>query len=388
MNTFKFWNKITGLLIIMTFVTGIHATSVQEAVQQLTGEAAKQYVAPIVSAYGANLNAGWYHKAPAPKKIGFNVEVGAILMGTFLGGGKKTLSTTQSFQLDSAQASSLIGDRIDTLSGLPVQQQSSKKARRALIDTLRSQSFTVGMTGPTIIGSEDSSIKVKFTGKTFSFTYADTILGNPITQSQTTIIPDTTISMDGLTGVLGDFTSFPPLPLAAPQLTLGTVLGTNLTLRWLPSFDFGKTIGKIDFFGFGIQHNPAVWLGSPLPIDFCVGYFHQELSLGTLFDASTNAYGINASKTLGLRILNVTPYAGFQYETSTMSFHYDFEASQKNATTGLVEKTLIPIKFEMEGENNTRLTAGLSVRLFILNLNLDYNFAKYSSVSAGLMLGI
>jgi hypothetical protein len=31
---------------------------------------------------------------------------------------------------------------------------------------------------------------------------------------------------------------------------------------------------------------------------------------------------------------------------------------------------------------------GLSVHLLILNLNADYNFAKYPSMSVGLMLGV
>ena len=373
------------LKLCLALVAGLTATagatSMQEAIQQLTGDAAKQYVAPIVSGIGADLNAGWYHKAPPAKKFRFSIEGGALVMGAMLGDGKKSFSTAQSFQFDSAQSSALIGHHIDTSDNNPLKDQ-AKKARLALIDTIRSKNFSVGMNGPTIIGSSDSSANVKFTGVTIPYTYTY----NSVTFRDSTRIPDTTVALKNVTGLLGDFTSY-PLPLIAPQVTLGTVYGTNVTLRWLPTMPLGD-VGNFSFFGFGIQHNPAVWFNTSLPVDFCVGYFHQDLTFGSLFDASTNAYGIDVSKQLGWRLLNITPYAGFQLESSTMSFHYDFKASQKDVTTGVVTKTDIPVKFDLEGDNSTRLTVGISVHVLILNINADYNLAKYNSLSAGIMFGI
>lgn len=383
------------LKICLTFLVGLtastHATSLQEALEQLTGDAAKKYVSPIVSGIGADLNAGWYHRAPPAKKFKFTLEGGALGMVSFLDGGTKSFSTNQSFRFDSTQSSTLIGGTIDTtrhvsgsttLAGIQdsIRVVYAKNFRAALVDTIRSKDFGVSLFGPTVIGTFDDTVKARFTppagGIAVNANGIDTII----------MIPADTIAIKGVTGILGDLSPL-VVPLIAPQLTVGTVYGTNLTLRWLPTMPAGD-IGDFSFFGFGIQHNPAVWLGTSIPVDFCVGYFHQELKVGSLFDASTNAYGVDVSKQFGWRIFNVTPYAGFQYETSTMSFHYDFKQSVKDPTTGKVNTTRIPVKFDLEGENNTRLTAGLSIRLLFLNLNADYNVAKYPSASIGVMFGI
>lgn len=190
------------------------------------------------------------------------------------------------------------------------------------------------------------------------------------------------MGLTGVTGILHDFLSF-PLPLVAPQVTLGTVFGTNLTFRWLPTMTI-PDIGDFNFFGFGIQHNPAVWLGRSLPIDMCVGYFHQDMTVGNLFDASTNAIGLDVSKQFGWRLLNVTPYGGVQWESSSMTFHYDFQAYDPTTGVNMPEH----VQFDMTGENSFRATAGLSIHVLILNINADYNFAKYNSVSAGVMIGM
>jgi hypothetical protein len=374
------FSRLCAFALLGAF-SAANATTLDEAVQQLTGEAAQQYVLPIVSGFGANLNAGWYHKTPPPKKFGFSFEAGAIAMGTLLSGGKKTFDVNQAFRLDSAQASDLIGNRIDTTSGTTQQQQAAKQARKALIDTLRSQDFNMRLNGPTVIGSTDSNIHIGFKGKRFSVT--TTVNNIPVTRSDS--IPDTTIAIKGSQGVLGDFSPL-ILPLVAPQITVGTIYGTNLTVRWLPTMAIPK-IGDFDFFGFGIQHNPAVWLNKSLPVDVCVGYFHQNLTVGDLFDASTNAYGVDVSKQLGWRILNITPYAGLQLESSTMSFHYDFTSTEKDAAGNVTTKT-VPVKFDLDGDNSYRATVGVSLRFLVLNINADYNFAQYNSFSGGVMFAL
>jgi hypothetical protein len=173
------------------------------------------------------------------------------------------------------------------------------------------------------------------------------------------------------------------LPLAAPQLSLGTVFGTRVTFRYLPSITIDEELGKFKYFGFGIQHNPGVLLPTPLPFDVGVGYFTQTLEIGTLFKAKTTAFGINASKRLGVGPINITPYAGFMIEKSNIDITYDFVLDE-----GTIDEQVIPIAFELEGENRSRITLGLSIRLLMLNFNADYNIGKYNSVTVGVMFTI
>src|SRR6185295_16309024 len=85
-----------------------HSEDLTESMTKLTGEAAKQYVSPLVSGFGANLNAGWYHKAPSADKFRFSIESGVIAMGTLLGDGKKTFDVQNSFRFTKKQADSLV----------------------------------------------------------------------------------------------------------------------------------------------------------------------------------------------------------------------------------------------------------------------------------------
>jgi hypothetical protein len=53
-------------------------------------------------------------------------------------------------------------------------------------------------------------------------------------------------------GLLEDL---PALPLFAPQLTVGTIYGTQASFRFVPTYDV-TDLGDFKYFGFGLQHNP------------------------------------------------------------------------------------------------------------------------------------
>ena len=338
------------------------AQNLEETMQNLGVAAGKAYVAPIVSGFGSNLNAGWYHKAPAATKFGFHVEAGVVAMGTLLSGGSKTMNVSGGFRLDAAQAQELANQSVDTT------QTGGTVLRDSLAAALRRADQTVTFNGPTIIGSEDDALTFAVATSPFTF-------GKPGGGDTTITLAPFSDTIPGVTGLLD---GLPALPLFAPQLTLGTIYGTNVTLRWLPEVETTEEIGSVKFFGFGVQHNPGVWLGSTLPVDLSVGYFMQTLEVGTLFKAQSQALGLNASKTFGWRFLNVTPYGGVQFESSSFDFAYDL----------MVDGEEIPIEFSLDGENKYRATAGLSLRLLALNINADYNIGKYNSYSLGVMVGI
>jgi len=273
-------------------------------------------------------------------------------MGAMLGGGDKHFDVQQSFRLNREQADFLVGG-----SGIP-----PSLARDALRDTLMNKDFNMRLLGATVIGSRNDSIRVIF---------------NPPSINGSDLLTDTlTLPIGGVPGI----DKIPFLPLPTPQFTLGTVIGTNLILRWLPTVPMGD-LGDFKYFGIGIQHNPQVWMGSKWPVDVSASLFTQNVQFGTLMEASTFAMGINASKTFGWRILSATPYTGFALETSTINFGYAYKI---DTPTGPSKQK---IDFDLKGDNKTRLTLGLSLRLLILNINADYNLAKYPSYSLGLMFG-
>jgi len=333
----------------------------KEFIEGLSMDAASKYVAPIVSAFGANLNGGWFHKAPSSKIFGLNIEVGVVGMGTFYPKGEEYLSfdTSGDFRFNSEQAGELVAGLF-----LPAIVED------ALIDEIAGTEFTVGISGATVIGAVDDYIEISFSGA--DITFIDPTTGLERTE---------TVGAQVITLPIGGFETISDLsflPFIAPQLSVGTIFGTRVTFRYLPSITISEEFGKFKYFGFGIQHNPGVLLPTPLPLDVSVGFFTQTLEIGTLFKAKTTAFGLNASKRLGVGPINITPYAGFMLEKSNIDITYDF----------IVDTQEINVAFELEGENRSRLTLGLSIRLLMLNFNADYNIGKYNSVTVGVMFTI
>ncbi len=357
-------NFIIVLFTLLLISSALAASDLDETLQALSEDASRGYINPMVSAFGSDMNSGWFHKAPAPLKSKWDFEVGIVAMGSLLGD-DKTFDVTGQFRFNRDQAERLT-EGVDA------------DYREAVINAIMARDYTLQVSGPTVIGeayddmgtadeTDDlNDIRVFFPGDNIQI--GDDEFNIP---SQTVHIP--------FGGLLSDL---PALPLAAPQLTIGTVYGTTASFRYLPDMETIPEIGKVGYMGYGIQHNPAVWFNAKLPVDVALAFFTQTLQVGTIMEASATTYGINIAKTYGAKLVYVTPYLGLAAESSQMKFKYDYVTG---STTPDVPETL-NIDFAVDGKNTAKLTAGLSFRLAILNFNFDYSFAKYPSATAGMML--
>ncbi len=361
---------VLGIAMFAGFSSSVKAQTFDETLNKLSLDAAKAYVNPIVSGFGVDLNGGWFHRAPRASMLGFDLEFGVVGMGTFFKDENKKFNSSGTFAFDDQQAASLTTfvDHDAQYASLPQTQRDNIKL--SLQNQITAQSFTLGVSGPTIVGSSTDSIAISFLSKTFNVPGYP----NPVTvPGQRVVLP--------VTGFLGDLKT---LPLGAPQLTLGTFVGSQFTFRYLPSTNV-QNMGKATYFGWGIQHNPGIWLGpaDELPVDVSLSFFTQKLKVGDVFETKATAFGVNVSKRLGWGFLNVTPYAGYMFESATMSFSYDFMAPDpaNNYQSTKVER----VTFDLESANKSRLVLGLSFKLLIVNINADYNFGKYNSATAGVM---
>jgi len=349
---------IAAILCIGSVSSGFaQDESLEATLQKLSEDAAMKYVNPISSAFGSNLNGGWFHKAPGAVIAGFNLEFGIVGMGTFFPDDSKLFSVIGQFRFSEIEARELVEG-----------QGYSQQVEDELVKQITAQYFNVGISGATVIGAEDDHVVVDFPGKTFDVNGTDY-----------NVPPE---SVDLGFGGFQDLADLSFLPLAAPQVSVGTVYGTQATFRYLPSITLNGDLGKLKYFGFGIQHNPAVWLSNPIPVDVALSFFTQNLKIGDLFKSKATAFGLNASKRFGTGLLNVAPYAGFMFESANMEVTYTYTVK---TSTGTYKEE---INFELEGENKSRLVLGISLRLLTLNLNADYNFSKYNSFTAGLTFGL
>ena len=168
------------------------------------------------------------------------------------------------------------------------------------------------------------------------------------------------------------------LPLAMPQLTIGSLYGTDFTVRFI-SVD-AEDFGEVKLFGWGLRHSIDQYLPK-LPVSMALGYYHQNFNIGEYLEASTNVVNLQASFAVPI----VTFYAGLAYETGSVDVEYVYEGyNSENSGPQKGDK----ISFDMKADNSMRATLGLCLNLGPLKLHGDYNIAKQNTFVVGVGIGI
>lgn len=163
------------------------------------------------------------------------------------------------------------------------------------------------------------------------------------------------------------------VPFIVPQVSIGNIFGTRAILRYFPYVKLGDW-GEISFIGVGVQHSIDQWL-PVLPFDWSAHAMYQAFKIKPVLDASALSIGTEVSKTF----LFATIYGGLAYEFSSMEFKYTW------TPTSSISRDL---KFKIDSDNSFRLTAGVSLKWLIFNLNAEYNLAKQPVAVLGLGIAI
>lgn len=165
-------------------------------------------------------------------------------------------------------------------------------------------------------------------------------------------------------------------PLLVPQLTIGSLFGTEATVRYMrtPQLSQNWFPTRSILFGIGLRHSISQYLRSP-EVDVSIGAFYSSFALGDIIDVRAQAVNLSVSKTVSL----FTPYIGLGYERSTMHLHYDFR--------GEGEQYPRLVDIVIEGANRFRVTGGLMIDLQALRLFADANFGNVHHYSGGIGFG-
>ncbi|KAA3618704.1 MAG: hypothetical protein DWQ05_07000 [Calditrichaeota bacterium] len=157
------------------------------------------------------------------------------------------------------------------------------------------------------------------------------------------------------------------LPVAVPQLTVGSFMGTQAMLRYM-QFDLGDDFGSLKVLGYGVRHSISQYI--PLfPVDIAATFFRQKFELGDIVEANATYFGIQSS--LQRSIFEF--YAGYGYGKSNLDLRYEFEG-----TDGSEE-----ISFELDSEGSNRLTFGFGVNLLLFNLHTDFTLGQSNVLGLG-----
>src|SRR4030095_15554399 len=198
LNGNKIWVLLTSIIIFNFKIFS------QSDVESLV-EPVRLYAAPIIEGTVGNLSSGWMQRSPRAKMFGLDVEVGVIGLGTIFGQQDKTFASHVNVKLSEPTIDAIVSNISDI------------ELRQAVKESLRDAKLNVSVSGPTVIGSSNETIKFHYAGDTISYNYN----GQNYMVVLREVDEDTRI-----TGI-----NFPLVPLAALQGSIGTIGGTKLLIR-------------------------------------------------------------------------------------------------------------------------------------------------------------
>jgi uncharacterized protein DUF6588 len=191
-------------------------------------------------------------------------------------------------------------------------------------------------------------------------------------------IPDE-IDLSDLDLKMPNGANFSAIPMLIPQVSVGLPAGNELLLRIFPKVQINKDIGELSFWGAGLKHSISQYI--PLvPVDLAVQGVYQQMNVGDVIEISSFAANAQISK----KLLMWTFYGGLGYEGSNMKVKYD--GTTYEVDDDILEVVPDEIEFEIEGENEYRMTAGIRYSIALLKVYVDYTLSKYNVLNFGLGL--
>jgi hypothetical protein len=298
---------------------------------KVASQNAVNYLAPLLSAWGADLNSGLYHSADLHDILGFDagVKIGAVMVKD--------------------------EDRVFDLV-LPDQIKFGGITLNAGVDYDKVVSGS-----PTALGEPNGKVVTVKSTSAFVPLRGQTIFTTP-------------------KGFNMKFAS-----LLMPQAAVGLPFGLEVIGRFVPNTTLPDNAGKVNFIGFGIRHSIDQYI--PLcPVDVSIHFMTQKLTVSDMNDhkilgASGIAYGVEVSKSLAL----LTVYGGYQIE------HSEWDVDLYNPDPSLTQLVGTPTAidgFHVDGTNTSRFHAGVRLLLAIINVHADYSFATQPVVAIGVGISL
>lgn len=341
-------------LFIVATIPQVKAAGFEDQLKELVGKNAEGYIGPFATAFGTAMNSGLYHTGKVHSILGFDVGI------------KMSVVTVSD---DDKEFEFYFGDlSVDLPAGMVPGDNI----------TLDLNDVYPDKTAPTVFGSKDEV--------TLAPTGAENALGSALLEAGMTQqaldlfkgTPDWNALLESMPPILVAGTGFSSVPLVLPQASVGLPFGTEVMLRYAPTIETDD-YGDINFMGFGINHSLSQYIPIPLfPVSITAQYVSQKLEIGELLESNHSSFGVRASMTVGLGF-TLTPYVGLGFESSDLKVNYTFKDPAGNLPDS-------EVSLDLEGNNSTRMTAGVRLGLPLITINADYSMGEYSAIAVGLGL--
>jgi len=317
-------------------------------IQNMGEQNARGYSLPLVSSFGTALNSGTFYTAATHKFLGFDITANLAFVPV------PDRDLTFEFY---------IPDQID----IPFTYGGINSNLQLDGDMLYQQDRTVS----TIFGSTDSKTFTPnqdyVTGALedqFSIPHTDAqALSGPIASELTLVMP-------------GGF-DFNTMEAVIPQVSVGLPLDIDVMVRMLPKTTL-ENIGEVSMVGFGgkIGLNQFIPFNIGLLPRISAGYYLTNLDIGDIISMENTITNIQMSK----KLLFLTVYGGYGIETTSVDVNYIWQSGESTED--------VPIQFTMDGINESRITAGVRMKLLFLSLQGEYNKGDYDAFNLGVSFSL
>jgi hypothetical protein len=314
---------ILPLFFALLFGQNIFAQDLGTTLKNVGPEYAKSYLAPFTTGLGTNLNSGWfggfdpagYSKLPFVPHFYVGVKFNAVILQD------QDRIFTQNFRTT-----------------IPI-NGTNRDVILKMADA------------PTIIGYTSAPMGQVYDANTNAY------LGQYAT--------------------IGGINNSQFMPLVVPHFGFGTLLGTDIMLRFSPGFDMGD-YGSFTMFGAALRHSLGGYV-KKMPFDISAQFGYQTLGLKDKYHnkfITGNSMFVNLQFSKNIAI--VTIYGGAQYENYSVDVNYKFNVNGYEQG----------VSFTQTGDNSFRGIAGATVHLGPLHINLDANLGNKFSFSSGIGIGL
>jgi hypothetical protein len=157
--------------------------------------------------------------------------------------------------------------------------------------------------------------------------------------------------------------------VVAPQLTVGTVAGTSLAVRWFGA-DITDDLGRLTLLGVGAQHDLGRYF-TDLPVDLSVAGAWQSIELGHVVETTAAIGSVLVGKRYGVLGL----FGGVGYESSSTEITIDSENGGS------------PNVISLDAGNSVRVTGGFALHLKVVELFGDFTLASQKAFTLGVGFG-
>ncbi len=349
------------VVVLAALTTQLFAADFVGNLERLMGKNAEAYAMPVVQGFGSSLNAGLYKKASvsAGKLIPFGFDIGIVGIATVIPDDKTEFEhNLTDFTFDFHLTSE--GEELEniTLSFADIYNTSADVT-------------------PNIAGEDDG---VRCTLKS-----EDEIFQNVAAKLRDADVSQQVIDTkeDNIRDYIDetmdeDYSTF-SFPKGLGVKTLGAMslqanvrlplVGLEVTGRYLPEFELGDDLGKVNLYGIGVRKS------LPVPIvDVTAGLFLQKLKIGNFFDLDTRVVHAEVGKSIGIPFLfNFSPYAGVGYSQTEVNLDYTMDGGTVPGIDNDRE-----LNYSITPDDQFILTAGMTAQIVPLTyLNLEVNQSDY-----------